>query len=73
MLNIEIDISEEILRIEKEIERLSLEITKADSKLKNKNFIDKAPEAVVSQERDRLSNFSKSKEKFEKQLSKIKN
>ena len=60
-------------RIEKEINRLTIEITKAESKLNNKSFIDKAPKAVVNQEKERLTNFSQAKQKFEKQLLKIKN
>ena len=73
MLNIEINIAEEMERIEKEINRLTIEITKAESKLNNKSFIDKAPKAVVNQEKERLTNFSQAKQKFEKQLLKIKN
>jgi len=73
MLNIEINIAEEMERIDKEINRLTIEITKAESKLNNKSFIDKAPKAVVNQEKERLTNFSQAKQKFEKQLLKIKN
>ena len=72
MLNIEINIAEEMERIEKEINRLTIEITKAESKLNNKSFTDKAPKAVVNQEKERLTNFSQAKQKFEKQLLKIK-
>jgi len=73
MLNIEFNIAEEMERIEKEINRLTIEITKAESKLNNKSFTDKAPKAVVNQEKERLTNFSQAKQKFEKQLLKIKN
>ena len=60
------NIAEEMERIEKEINRLTIEITKAESKLNNKSFIDKAPKAVVNQEKERLTNFSQAKQKFEK-------
>jgi len=72
MLNIEIDVAEEVVRIEKEINRLTVEITKAQGKLNNKSFVDKAPEAVVNQEKERLVKFTEAKQKFEMQLLKIK-
>ena len=48
-------------------------LNKAESKLNNKSFTDKAPKTVVNQEKERLTNFSQAKQKFEKQLLKIKN
>ena len=72
MLNIEIDVAEEAVRIEKEINRLTVEITKAQGKLNNKSFVDKAPEAVVNQEKERLVKFTEAKQKFEMQLLKVK-
>jgi valyl-tRNA synthetase len=54
--------------LQKEIDRLTLEINKAESKLGNKNFVAKAPEAVISQEKARLESFSTSLDKFFKQL-----
>ena len=68
MLNIEIDVAAEKVRLQKEIDRLTLEIKKAESKLGNKNFVAKAPEAVISQEKERLESFSISLDKFVKQL-----
>ena len=54
MLKIEIDITAELARIDKEIARLNHEITKAETKLGNASFVDKAPVAVVAQEKARL-------------------
>ena len=68
MLNIEINVAAEKERLQKEIDRLTLEINKAQSKLGNKNFVAKAPEAVISQEKVRLESFSTSLDKFLKQL-----
>jgi valyl-tRNA synthetase len=68
MLNIEINVAAEKERLQKEIDRLTLEINKAQSKLGNKNFVAKAPEAVISQEKARLESFSTSLDKFFKQL-----
>ena len=71
MLNIEIDIAAEKLRLQKEIDRLALEINKAKSKLENKNFVAKAPAKVISQEKERLERFSRSMDRFIKQLSSL--
>jgi len=68
MLNIEINVAAEKERLQKEIDRLKIEINKAESKLGNKNFVAKAPEAVISQEKARLESFSTSLDKFMKQL-----
>ena len=71
MLNIEIDIAEERVRLQKEIDKITIEINKAKSKLENKNFVAKAPEAVISQERSRLDGFTESLDKFTRQLSSL--
>ncbi len=54
-----IDIEAEIKRKNKELEKLNkLEATK-QKKLENKNFIDRAPEAVVQKERNNLMELKK--------------
>ncbi len=52
-----IDKEAELARLDREIERLSKELEKARTKLANPKFTDKAPPAVVQQERDREINF----------------
>ena len=64
MLKIEIDIVAERARIEKEILRIQGEISKAESKLSNASFVDKAPAAVVAQEKERLAGFKSTVEKL---------
>ena len=71
MLNIAIDKKTELGRLQKEINRLEIEIRKASGKLDNKNFIDKAPEEVITQEKERLLEFTQLNEKVRAQLEKL--
>jgi len=58
MLKVEIDVAAERERLDKEIARLQGEIAKAQAKLSNASFVDRAPAAVVEQERKRMEGFS---------------
>ncbi len=51
--------------------RLEGEIAKATAKLANPAFADKAPAAVVEQERKRLADFGATVEKMKAQLLKL--
>ena len=57
MLQVEIDKEAEKTRLQKEQNRLVAEVAKAQAKLINPQFVDKAPAAVVAQERTRLAQF----------------
>ena len=71
MLHIEIDVDAERTRIGKEAEKIRLEIIKCKSKLDNSSFVDRAPAAVVDQEKARLVDFEALLGKLENQLSKL--
>ncbi len=71
MLKIEINKDEELGRLAKEIARISGEIIKAQGKLGNANFVARAPQVVVEQEKARLSDFEITLEKLQVQHLKL--
>jgi valyl-tRNA synthetase len=71
MLHIEIDVAAEITRLDKEATRLRGEIAKATAKLGNASFVERAPAAVVAQERERLAGFEATVGKIEGQLARL--
>lgn len=66
-----IDYSKELDRLTKEQDRLAGEIKRAEGKLSNKNFVDKAPEKVVSEEREKLEKYISMKEEVDTALQKV--
>jgi valyl-tRNA synthetase len=71
MLKVEIDVAAERERLTKEIGKLANEIVKAQAKLGNPAFADKAPANVVAQERERLANFEQKHASMQAQLKKL--
>jgi valyl-tRNA synthetase len=71
MLHVEIDRNAERIRLGKEIERLEVEVTKAKTKLGNASFVERAPPAVVEQERKRLADFDSKLNDLRGQLGKL--
>jgi valyl-tRNA synthetase len=72
MLKVEIDVAAEKERLGKELTRLDGEIASAEKKLSTPTFVERAPEAVVAQERARLADKSSQREKIAAQLAKLK-
>ena len=71
MLNVQIDVAAETARLEKEIKRLEAEIAKAKGKLENKNFVERAPMAVIEQEQARVAEFGALLAQVQDQLKKL--
>ena len=71
MLRIDIDPAAERERLRKEITRLEGEIAKANAKLANPSFVNRAPAAVVAQEKERLANFTATLQKIRPQFEKL--
>lgn len=66
-----IDKAEESARLSREIAKLAKESERAESKLQNSNFIDRAPSDVVEKERVKLADLKNMLKKLEQQLDKI--
>jgi valyl-tRNA synthetase len=71
MLHVEVDRGAERERLAKEAARLDVEITKAETKLGNASFVERAPIAVVQQERQRLADFRAKLEEVRAQLARL--
>ena len=67
-----VDYEKERKRLKDEIKRLESEIKRASGKLSNKGFVEKAPEAVVNEEREKLKGYEDLLEKTKASLEEIK-
>jgi len=66
-----IDKDAEIERLGKEIEKLRKEVARGESKLRNPNFVDKAPDEVVAKEREKLDDHRSQQARLEEQMEKF--
>ena len=66
-----IDPAEEIVRLDKRLQKVRSEIAKARAKLANQNFVANAPAAVVAQEQERIVEFERAAQGLEQQLQRM--
>ena len=66
-----VDISKEIEHLKEEQEKLIKEIARVDGMLSNKNFIDKAPEKKINEEKDKKIKYQGMLEKVEERLEQL--
>jgi valyl-tRNA synthetase len=66
-----IDLDAERARLDKEIKRIDIEISKCNGKLSSETFVNNAPAAVVEQERSRLADWNLQLNALKDQRSKI--
>ena len=68
---LQIDIDAERERLTKEVARLENELKKCEAKLSNASFVERAPAAVVDQEKKRQADFAATLEKVKAQLARL--
>ena len=66
-----IDVDAERARLSKQLDKVRGELAKAEGKLGNEKFVNNAPDAVVSQERERASDFRRQIEQLTEQVEKL--
>ena len=66
-----IDVAAESARLQKEIDKLDKDIARVAGKLNNPKFVDKAPEAVVNKEKERLVELQNAHSRLQQQLEEI--
>ena len=66
-----IDVESEKIRLNKEIEKIQIEVKKSEGKLGNASFVDRAPAAVVEQEKARLAEWHSKLEQLGEMLASL--
>ena len=71
LLRVPVDVSAERARLAKEVARLQTEIAKAQGRLSTPTFVERAPAAIVEQERERLARFAQGLERVQEELARL--
>lgn len=67
-----VDVAQEIKRLSKEKEKYSKELARVRARLENPNFIEKAPEEVVTKEKSRAEELTEKLKRLEENLERLK-
>ena len=67
-----IDFAKEIQRLEKEVGKLAIELTKVGKKLENEGFLNKAPADVIEKVREKQTVLLEKQQKLQMNLDRIK-
>ncbi|MDE5778449.1 MAG: valine--tRNA ligase [Lachnospiraceae bacterium] len=67
-----VDVEKEIERLEKESKRLDGEIKRCNGMLNNPNFVNKAPEAKINEEKEKLTKYTNMLAQVEERLGQLK-
>ncbi len=66
-----VDFEKEVIRLKAELEKIEGEIQRADGKLSNNGFLEKAPKALVDSEREKLNKYVDMRVKLKKQIKEL--
>ena len=67
-----VDFEKEVARLEKELKNTESEIARAQGMLANKNFVQRAPKALIDKEKEKLEKFNGLREKILAQINNLK-
>nr|WP_164507199.1 valine--tRNA ligase [Companilactobacillus furfuricola] len=67
-----IDLDEEIKRQEEEMAKMDSEIDRINKKLSNENFVKKAPEKVVAEQKTKLADYQSRQDKISQRIEQLK-
>jgi len=63
-----VDVQQELARLRKELQKLDKEVERVQKKLANPQFVERAPEAVVQEEREKERAYVSQREKVRERL-----
>ena len=67
-----VDIAKEIERLEKEVKRLNKELARVNGMLANSNFVSKAPEKKINEEKEKQAKYQEMMKQVQSQLENLK-
>jgi len=68
-----VDVEKEIERLEKEVSKLEKELARVNGMLSNPNFVNKAPESKINEEKEKQAKYAQMMEQVKAQLENFKN